>query len=267
MIYVFLFILGLCFGSFLNVVIFRTTHNYSPFSGRSFCPHCKKKISWQDNIPLLSFFLLKGRCRYCHQSISQSYFLVELLTGIEFVWIWFLIQSNLTLLGQFEGFYSLLYAAYLLYIFYVFLGITVADLKYGLIPDFLVFSGIAVSSLFVLTSYNFLLLDFKSYFISGLGAGGALAALIILTKGKGMGWGDVKLALLMGLFLGWPKIVIAFYVAFLTGAITAVILILLRKKRFGQTLPFGPFLIAGTLAAFFWGEPIWQSVSLILGIK
>lgn len=265
MIYIFLFILGLCFGSFLNVVIFRTTHGYSPFSGRSFCPHCKKKINWYDNLPLLSFFLLRGKCRHCGRSISRSYFLVEFLTGVEFVWIWILIQSNLMILGRFEGFYSLLYAGYLLYIFYVFLGITVADLKYGLIPDFLVFSGIVVSSFFVLTSYNFLLLDFKAYFLAGAGAAGALAALIILTKGKGMGWGDVKLAALMGLFLGWPKIIIALYLAFLTGAVTAVILILLKKKRFGQTLPFGPFLIAGTLAAFFWGDPIWQTAVSALG--
>ena len=189
MVYFFLFLFGLCFGSFLNVIIYRTTHGHSPFSGRSFCPHCQKKVAWFDNIPLLSFIKLGGRCRHCHQPIAFSYPLVELLTGIEFVWVWFLLKQNLIFLGRFEGFYSLLNLIYLLIIFYIFIGITVADFKYGLIPDSLVVSGIVLSVFFILTSYNFLVADFKSYFISGAGAALFFITLIIITRGKGMGWG------------------------------------------------------------------------------
>lgn len=265
MVYLFLFVFGLCFGSFLNVIIFRTTHGFSFLTGRSFCPDCKKKIAWYDNIPLFSFIVLKGRCRYCKKKIAFSYPLVELLTGLEFVWVWVLIKSNIAFLGQFEGFYSLLYLLYLLFIFYVFLGIMVADFKYGLIPDKLVLPASLISGFFVLINYNFLLTDFKGYFLSGFGAASFFAALIVLTKGKGMGWGDVKLGLLMGLFLGWPKILIAIYSAFLTGAGVAVILILLGKKRFGQTVPFGPFLTLGTLIAFLWGDQLWLAIIALFG--
>lgn len=265
MIYIILFILGLCFGSFLNVLIYRTTHEGSPWKGRSYCPKCKKKIFWYDNIPLLSYILLRGRCRSCGKEISPSYPLVEFLTAIQFVWVGFIIQKNLAFLGQFEGFYSFFYLVYLIFIFYILLGITIADFKHYLVPDSLVIPGIVVSALFVLTSYNFIYGDYKSYFLSGLGAAGFFASLILITRGKGLGWGDVKLGLLMGLFLGWPKILVAVYLAFLTGSLVGVILILAGKKKFGQTIPFAPFLVWGTLLAFFWGKELFLVGARLLG--
>lgn len=234
----FLFVFGLCVGSFLNVVVYRLNHNLSPLLGRSFCPQCKKKITWQDNIPLLSFVLLRGKCRFCKKSISLQYPLVELATGVFTVSVFSLQPSVFSLL-----------------ITYALIALFVSDLRYRTIPDKIVYPAIGLAILYSISNFQ---LPITNYFFSGLGAAGFFLCLVLITRGKGMGMGDVKLAGLMGLILGWPKIVVAFYLAFLTGAIAGVILILLGKKRFGEHIPFGPFLTGATWVSLFWGQIIWQ---------
>lgn len=252
-----MFILGLCVGSFLNVLIYREAKGDGWALGRSYCDRCKKKLSWHDNIPLLSYFLLKGKCRFCGKKISLQYPFVELLTGIEFVWIYFLVKSNLSFFSRFEGFYSFLTLLIWLILGACFLAIFVADLKYQIIPDTAVIFGITISLFKHLVDYRYTgMIDF-SVFWSALGAGLFFLSLIFFTKGKGMGWGDVKLAVLMGLVLGFPRILAALSFAFLTGAITGVILILLGKKRLKSKIAFGPFLIIGTLFSLIYGEKIW----------
>lgn len=238
-----LFILGLVFGSFINCLVWRLNHGLSPLWGRSTCPKCKHQLAWYDNIPLLSFVILRGRCRYCHSPISWQYPVVELVTGL------------ITLLVF--GFYPYLKWQYLIFnliIAYALIAVFISDLLYQTIPDEIIFPTMIISLIF--NFFNFSISQFFNFLISGLVFGGFFWFLYLITRGKGMGFGDVKLSLLIGLILGYPKITIVFYLAFLTGALVGVILILLGKKKFGDHIPFGPFLAGATLIAFLGGEKI-----------
>lgn len=239
-------------------MVFREVKGDKWFWGRSYCDFCKKRLYWYDNIPLLSYILLKGRCRFCQQKIDVQYPLVEFLTGIEFVWIYFLINSNLMLLSRFEGFYSLLLLLVWLCLGACFLAIFVADIKYQIIPDSAIIFGMLVSLFKLWADYRFTgMIDF-SVFLAGLGAGLFFLFLISITKGKGMGYGDVKLGILVGLILGFPKVVVALFLAFLTGAITGVILIITNKKKLKSKIAFGPFIIIGFIIALVYGQKIWS---------
>jgi len=250
--YLLLFVFGLAVGSFLNVVIYRLRFGDSPMKGRSYCPKCKKQISWYDNIPLLSFFLLGGKCRKCKKKISVEYPLIELLIGLQFVWIYWLLKANFSFFGQMEGFYSLALLIYWLLLFAGALTIAIYDFKYMLIPDEVLFFLIGLSFLRLFFSHQWQVIPIA--FASSL----FLLGLFLLTKGKGMGFGDVKLGFLLGLVLGWPLIVIGYITAFLTGAVVGVILIILKKKRFKEQIAFGPFLLWGMLIAKLWGWPMWN---------
>jgi leader peptidase (prepilin peptidase)/N-methyltransferase len=231
---VLLFLFGLGVGSFLNVVIWRLNYGYSPIKGRSFCPKCRHKLAWFDTIPLLSFVFLRGRCRYCQQKISWQYPLVELATAL------------LTL--QILNFEFLIFNQFLvlnLLITYALIIIFVSDLRYYIIPDEVMYPMLVISPFF-----------FPKNISIGLAAAGLFLFLVLITRQKGMGWGDVKLAGLMGLVLGWPNTLIALYLAFLTGALIGGILILLGQKRFGQIIPFGPFLAGATYLTLLYGEQI-----------
>jgi len=228
-----IFIFGLLLGSFLNCLVYRLNEakNWRKFFfGRSYCPRCKRNLRCFDNLPLLSFFLLKGRCRWCHSPISWHYPLVELATGVLFVTA-----------------YHLQFTIYNLLIIYALIGIFLSDLLYRTIPDQLVYPALFISLIF-----------FTTNLLSGLGVAAFFFLLVLLTRFRGMGLGDVKLAGLMGLFLGFPKIIVALYLAFLTGALTGVILVLTKRKKMKSEIAFGPFLVLATLIAWFWGEKIWQ---------
>lgn len=253
-----LFVLGLCVGSFLNVVIYREVKGKSWLKGRSYCDHCKKKLAWYDNLPLLSFILLQGKCRFCHKKIPLQYPLIEFLTGIEFVWIYWLFERSLTPLSRFEGFYSFLTLLVWLGLAVVATVIFVADWRFRIIPDAAVFGGIFLAFFKIWLDYRYTgMIDF-SLLSSSILASLFFLFLFLVTHGKGMGIGDIKLAFLIGLVLGFPKILLALYFAFLTGAILGVILVLLGKKKLKSQLAFGPFLVAGTVFALFFGEQLWQ---------
>lgn len=249
----FLFVLGLTIGSFLNVLIYRIPKGLGFVKGRSFCPRCKRKISWFDNIPLLSFALLKGRCRACHSPISWRYPAVELLTGVLFV------LGAEGVLGRLGGLGKLGAIEIVLtwVLFSALIAIFFIDLEHQVIPDEILLPVIflfLLSKVFAspLTTYYLLL----TTLLPAFGASLFLLLIWAFTRGRGMGLGDVKLAFLMGLVLGYPKVIVAFYLAFLTGAIVGVILILVKKARFGQKIAFGPFLAAATIITFLWGEKI-----------
>ena len=231
------FVLGLVIGSFLNVVIYRLPRGLGFVRGRSFCPKCKHKINWFDNVPVISFLILKGHCRFCGRKISWRYPLIELLAGALFY------LSYLSHLS----FLSYLLICGLVVIFFI-------DLEHQIIPDEIV---IPLSVLFLgyrlLTNIQYLI---SNFLITGIVSFLFLYLIHLLTKGKGMGLGDVKLAFLMGLVLGFPKIVVAFYLAFLTGAFVGVILILLSRAKLKQKIAFGPFLVFGTIFSLLWGEKI-----------
>lgn len=208
-------------GSFLNVLIDRLPKRKNVLTGRSVCDHCNKTLRWFELIPLLSFLIQGGRCRRCSAKLSWQYPIVELVTGVSFA----------------LGVNPLLFSSLLV--------IFVADFKYQIIPDSMVVFGLLG-----------VLLQGHPFWISAFGASLFFLLLWLVTRGKGMGLGDVKLAFLMGLLLGYPKIVVAGYLAFLTGAVVGVILILLGIKKPKDHISFGPFLILGTLIALVWGEKI-----------
>jgi len=216
MLLVFLFVFGLVVGSFISAFTYRYPRKIQFLTGRSFCPKCKKRISWFDNIPILSFVLLGGRCRNCNKPISRRYPLIELAAGTGFL----LIGFNLPWLA----------------IFCVLLAIFVIDLEHQIIPDGLIFLG----------------MFFVLFLIPGSLAGalfaGFLSATILLliyfaTRGRGMGLGDVKFAVLGGMIVGLKLCLAWLFLAFLTGGIVGVILILGGKKKLKDKIAFGPFLV------------------------
>lgn len=259
MILFFLFILGLCFGSFLNVLIDRLPKGKSVVRGRSFCDHCKHKLGWDDLIPVLSFILLNRRCRYCGKKISWHYPIVELTTGILFLFVYSLLIGIIRLDNN--HFYYI-YTYYLI-ITSCLLAIFVTDLKYRIIPDEVLIVQI-VTALFYQVLFQKQIL--KGNILTGVVFLLVFLFLVIITKGKGIGLGDVKLAFVMGLVLGFPKIIVALYLSFLTGAVFSLILVLLKIKSLKSTIAFGPFLCAATFVTLFYGNSLWSLFKGILGI-
>lgn len=242
--YFLLFIIGISLGSFLNVLIDRLSTDRPFIKGRSYCENCKKTLEPVDLIPLLSYLILKGRCRHCKKMIPIHLFLVELLIGILTIFVY---QFSI-MTGQ-----SAIATVSLFVILYTYIGIFVADILYGIIPDLMLLVSIISSAIFI-QNQN---LPYVTHLLSAICASAFFLFLFLVTRGRGMGFGDVKLSFGMGLLLGFPNIVVALYIAFLTGAFISIILVLWKKLRFlGGTIPFGPFLVGGTIIAFFYGSEI-----------
>lgn len=200
------------------------------FWGRSYCPHCKKTLQWYDLFPIASFLFYRGKCRYCHKSISKEYLLVEITVGILIAFL-FWQQFNI---------FNLFFVTILAILF-------ITDIKKMLIPDRIVLPAIIIA---------LAAKPFAGNILTALGIAGFFYALILITKGKGMGGGDVKLGGFIGLGLGFPNGIVAIFLAFLLGAVFSIVALILRKKRLGQHIPFGPFLVLGSLIALFWGNSI-----------
>ena len=262
---VFFFIFGLTIGSFLNSVIYRLDTGESLIKARSHCPYCKKPLSWFELIPLMSFILQKGRCRHCKKTISLQYPLVELAAGLLFVLIFnFSAQGEISPLwgGQFL---NILTTIFWLFVISCLIIIFVYDLRHYIIPDQVIYPAIIVAILYRL---QFSIFNFSAYggpaagwhslifynLLSAVIAGGFFLLIILISKGKWMGAGDAKLAVFMGLILGWPKIFLALFLAFLIGAFVSVILMILKKKTLKSEIPFGPFLAGATVIAMFLGD-------------
>ncbi len=248
------FLFGLAVGSFLNVVIYRLPRDLGFVRGRSFCPKCKHKISWFDNVPLLSFVILKGRCRFCHSPISWRYPLVELTTALLTFQIF---NLQFSIYNQFSIF-QFLNLILTLILFWGLIAVFFIDLEHQIIPDEIISPLIIIFLLKVLLTGNWscLLTAISSFLFFYL--------IFLITKGKGMGFGDVKLAFLMGLVLGFPKIIVAFYLAFLTGAFLGIILIIVGKAKLKQKIAFGPFLVSATAIAYLWGEKVIEKIMAFL---
>jgi len=276
--YIIIFLFGLTVGSFLNCVIYRLEKNESFLRGRSYCPNCKHKLSWRDLIPLLSFIELRGKCRYCQEKISWQYPIVETATALLFLIIFnsqFLISKQFSwtpsgglpagLLFNFLNlFYYWIIVSFLIVIF-------VYDLKHYIIPDEIIFPVIAMPILYrffeVLKFINWYLfrnwkLEIGNFqpllnsLLSAISASAFFLVIFLVSRGRWLGFGDVKLAFFMGLFLGFPNILVALFSAFFSGAIIGIGLILTKKKTLKSEVPFGPFLVAGTFIALFFGNQI-----------
>lgn len=241
--YLFIFIFGTFIGSFLGVVIDRLPRGENIVRGRSHCDHCKKSLGAFDLIPLVSFLLLRGRCRYCGTKLSLFYPIIEVVTGFLFVLIATVNNLQLTI----DFFFQLFIVSVLIVIFFI-------DLKHGIIPFSLVAFGTLITFVYLILTTNYLILG---NVVAGLGAFGFFLFLFLATRGRGMGFGDVVYAFFMGFLLGSPKIIVGLYIAFVSGALAALVLVWLKRKKMqGGTIPFGPFLVFGTLIALFWGETI-----------
>ncbi len=268
-----LFITGICVGSFLNVLVDRLPRGESigfwtsqnDKEKRSHCEHCKHTLAWYDLVPLLSFIFLRGKCRYCKVSLSLYYPIIEVITGILFVLAVFLLSHGVILeralrpIGSWDSIASLqndmaiyiIVISYYLYLVSSLIVIFFVDLKNGIIPDKILVPAIVITFLFQLYAIRYTL---YASLLSALGVFLLFLFLHLATRGRGMGFGDVKYVILMGLVLGFPGIVVGMYIAFLTGAAVSLILIAWHKKKLhGSTIPFGPFLVFGTIVAMFWG--------------
>lgn len=237
MIIFFLFLLGLCIGSFLNVLIDRLP-NDETIMGRSRCDFCKHELSWMDLFPIFSYFYLGGKCRYCKKKLSLFYPLIEVFTGLSFalVWLWGIDRGDgVGLIAPILGVFSSL-----IVIFF-------ADLKYHIIPDQATAAMVLFSIPIVFAGGEVI-----PHIVSGLGAMMSIYFLYFITRGRGMGFGDVKLAFAMGFLLGFKGGFLALYLAFLLGAIVSIFLILSKNSGLKSKIAFGPFLVGGTLIMFFW---------------
>jgi leader peptidase (prepilin peptidase)/N-methyltransferase len=251
-----LFTLGLAIGSFLNVVIYRSVHNDSPLRGRSYCDSCKKPIRWYDNIPVVSFILLRSRCRYCKAEIPWEYPAVEFLTGALFVW-WYVVGFTFFQLGSSP--FSVIQPLFWLLVGVLFLVICFADVSYYIIPDsaVILLTGIVIGYRTLLVSQHIMIgHDFLLSIMSGLFASCFFLSLVLLTKGKGMGFGDVKLIIPLALLQGWPNITVGLFLAFCSGAIVGVMLILAQRAKLKQVIPFGPYLIFSTFVTLIFGNEL-----------
>lgn len=240
-IFIFL-ILGLITGSFLNVLVFRMDDLKSVLYTRSQCPHCQKTIAWYDLIPFLSFFLLRAKCRNCGQKISAQYPLVELGTGLLFVYLYLMFGLSLTL------FYYLLVFSLLLVIF-------VYDLKTMQVPELFVWIVLGLS---LLLGWYFGGFDIISLIAGGLIGGGFLAALAYFSKEKWMGYGDIKIGFVLGFLTGYPNAIFAMFFSFLFGSIIGLLIVWRNKGTLKTAIPFAPFLIFSTLLTLTYGQVLIQ---------
>jgi leader peptidase (prepilin peptidase)/N-methyltransferase len=249
-----LFIFGAVVGSFLNVLIDRLPAGKNPWIGRSHCDHCKHVLHAADLFPIASYVLLSGKCRYCRKKISSQNPLIEIISGTLFViTFWFSLHHG-ALSSDLN--HVLITTGLLFSIFATFLVIFVVDLKHRIIPDEMTILAGFLSLVYVLFNSNGNYSMILNAVIGGLISGIFFAALYLVTRGRGIGFGDVKLAPVLGLFLGFPLVVVGLYITFLTGGVIACILLLGRKKKWGQKIAFGPFLIWGTVVAYFCGQSI-----------
>ncbi len=250
----FIFIVGVCIGSFLNVCMYRLPRHISLISPRSKCPNCSHLIEWYFNIPLLSFFLLKGRCHYCQNYIAWRYPLVELLTAI--LWI-FVYDLSLKTIAPFWFFFF-----FSLFLFGLIVA-TFIDLEFFLIPDAISLGGIPVGILAATLIPS--LMGKASAFqgaiaslFSSLLAGLLLWVIAFLgktfLKKEAMGMGDIKLIALIGAFLGIEKACLALFFGSVIGSVIGILLILKGNAQWKSKIPFGPYLAAGALIALFFGD-------------
>lgn len=249
----FFLVFGASIGSFLNVLIDRLPNDQG-IHGRSKCDYCGKKIAWYDLFPVFSYFILGGKCRHCKKKLSFQYPLIEVLTGIIFLLVFLSGKGS-----SYWGLFALLGIVSSLIVIFV------SDLKYHLISDYLLGSLAIFSFVFHLTnlvSWQFIL---KEQVASALIVSLPIFLIYFLSHEKAMGLGDVYLTAIMGFLLGWRAGFLALYFAFVTGAIIGIILLIRHKKKIKSRIPFGPFLVAGTVLMIFWGDKALDLVRSIYG--
>jgi leader peptidase (prepilin peptidase)/N-methyltransferase len=244
MIFLLILIFGLACGSFFNVVIFRLPKKQSIIRPASYCPFCEKPIRFYDNIPLLSYMVLGGQCRNCKQHIPLRYPFIEVTTALS------LVALYLTY-GLSESFF--LYGVLTLFL----IPIGAIDFDTGLILNSLTIPGFIIGVILTL------LLQFETWTSSlmGAGAGGLVVGLFALLgkalfKKESIGMGDVKLLVLIGVYVGFPEVLICFFSGAFVASFYIVVGLLFKRLRLKDTIPFGPFIAIGTLVFLLWGKTV-----------
>lgn len=254
--YVLLFFLGAAVGSFLNVLISRSIEGKDWQRGRSKCDHCGKVLSWYDMIPVVSYIVYRGRSKCCGKRLSMQHPVVEIMVGTLFVW-WLAVGTLFFQLVSQP--LSLIQPLYWLIIGIILLTIFIADWSYGLIPTVFVSLGVVMTILYRLILIwlgPYQVIDLGLSLVSALGAAMFFASLRWVTRGRGMGDGDVILAFLLGLILSWPKVIPGILAGFVLGAGVSLLLIALRLKTLKSTIPFGPFMISGFVVTLLYGSKL-----------
>lgn len=236
-----IFIYGLIIGSFLNLCIYRIPNNESISFPPSHCTSCDNRIKWYDLIPVISYVILKGRCRFCNEKISVMYPLIEAFTGIVFASLYY--KYGLS-------FYFFKYAVFIS----ILIVIGMIDLKTTDVYFNTIVFGTITGIAFTLLKFNNTIL---SNILGAVFAAGIIALIVILTKG--MGWGDVEICFVSGLYLGFRLSIIMLFLSFVLGAIIGIILIVLKRKSRKDFIPFGPFISLASIFTVFWGEKIINS--------
>lgn len=243
------FLLGASLGSFFEVCAYRIPKQENFIVTRSFCPQCKHSLGAKDLIPIISYVVLQGRCRYCKGAIATRCLISELLSGLIFLalFVVFGFSPEFVLYGTLAG--LLMVGA-------------LVDLDHLYIPDGLVLLGIILGAgLNLLTGYG----DIQSAIV-GLMAGAIPLLLVLLVSKGGMGLGDVKFGAMLGVFLGWKLTLIGLFLAFFAGALVGVLLLLSGTKNPKDPIPFGPFLAFGSILASLWGHPLIAMYFRLTGI-
>ena len=245
--------MGACLGSFANVCIYRLPKTKQIISGRSFCPKCKKKINWYDNLPIISFLFLSGKCRKCKKVIPLRYLIVELITGISFLLIYL----------NFEDLYAIIFLSILSLILIMILFI---DLENFIIPDSLNFiiMGLALLKNFLPNFNTSLIHEINQSIIGGMVGYLSIWLIIYLYKTfkkiDGMGFGDAKLMAGIGLLFGWQSIPFILFAASILGLIFVVPSLVKKQKTMRTEIPFGPFIIAACLIYFAQGDLLYSLI-------
>ena len=240
-----IFAIGLVIGSFSNVCIYRLPRNESIIFPGSHCPHCNQQIKWYDNIPLISYIILQGKCRYCDKKIPRQYPLVEFLNGALYLFLFYFYGLQLHTVV-----YMVFCSALII--------ITFIDLKEKIIPDVISLPFIVLGFLLSFVLKNISPLNSLLGILVG---GGSLYLIAIagtyIFKKEAMGGGDIKLAAMVGAFLGWQLTLLSLFLGFLLGSIIGVI-VLIKTKGKTSDVPFGPFIALGALIALFFGQNIFN---------
>jgi leader peptidase (prepilin peptidase)/N-methyltransferase len=236
-------LLGLAVGSFLNVVIYRLPRRKSLIRPRSSCPGCGSEIRWYHNVPLLSYLMLRGRCRQCGVKISPRYPLVEACTALLFLFFFWRYGLSVTTVGFW------LFGAALLAVFFI-------DLEHQLIPDMITIPGVGVGVVLAVVSDHLSVLSS----LTGVLAGGGSFLLLAwvgqrLFKKESLGGGDIKLAAMMGAFVGPLRIFLVFVLSAVLGLLVSLVVLMISTRfRRERLLPFGPFLVLAALLVVFYGQ-------------
>ncbi len=241
---VFIFIFGLCIGSFLNVCIYRLPASKSIVHPRSMCSSCGTLIASYDNIPIISYLWLRGRCRHCRTKISLRYPIVEFLCG-------------LFALGAYLKFDLTIEALIYFLFFAALMVVTFIDLDHRIIPDVITLPGIPIC---FAAGFALPTITYKDALLGILSGGGSLFLVAwtysLITKKEGMGGGDIKLLAMIGAIVGWKGVLFTIFVASLVGTLAGLAVMLQSRKGLKLAVPFGPFLSIGSITYIFFGTPL-----------